>query len=293
MMKTVSAELDPVSRPRWRSLGTALLLAILMSGIGSRSAVGLQIAGLQSKSSADQLAEVLRNRVREFYSLLQMRQVVRAEAYTTEESRERLRDQASSPFLGFKIISTEVNPDGQSGTAVVEITVMAAFATSPIPIQRNSKWVIEDGEWRVVVPEPPEVDPEAMMGLEEREPPPPEELQFEGHSYGLGVMQPGEVKEARYPFKNVTDHAVSIKEIATDCECLVSKTKKLEYQPGEKGEIVIEFNSKGYEYAYMQTIVVTTSPGDRKSYLRIGAQVVPRAIAFPGEQAEAPQTSPQ
>jgi len=172
---------------------------------------------------------------------------------------------------------------------VVELTVMATFATAPIPMQRTTKWQLEDGEWRIEIPEP-SVDSQAMMGLQEQQDPPPEDLKFEGHTFGLGVMKPGEVKEARFPFENISDHVVKIKEIATDCECLVDKTEKREYQPGEKGEVVIAFDSTNFEYAYAQTVVVTTSPGDVKSNLRIGAQVVPRNIAFPPKKApETPQ----
>ena len=289
MMQAVSTKLDPVRRFGWRSLWAAMLLAAVWWGISPPSARGSQVAGLQGSSSAEQLTEVLRKRVQEFYSLLQVRQVVKAETYTTEESRERLRDQTGSPFLGFRIVSTDVHPDGRSATAVVELTVMATFATAPIPMQRTTKWQLEDGEWRIEIPEP-SVDSQAMMGLQEQQDPPPEDLKFEGHTFGLGVMKPGEVKEARFPFENISDHVVKIKEIATDCECLVDKTEKREYQPGEKGEVVIAFDSTNFEYAYAQTVVVTTSPGDVKSNLRIGAQVVPRNIAFPPQKApETPQ----
>ena len=286
-MQFVNARLNPDRR---RKLWAALLLAPLLCVSSVPPARGFQIAGLQGSTASEQVGEMLQKRVREFYSLLQVRQITQAERYTTEESRERLRDQASNPFLGFRIISTAVNPDGRSGTAVVELTVLAEFAPGPIPIQRTSKWEMVDGEWRVIVPAPPAMDSQATLGVGGQQDPPPEELKFEGHSFGLGVMKPGEVKEARFPFENISDHVVKIKEIATDCECLVDKTEKREYQPGEKGEVVIAFDSTNFEYAYAQTVVVTTSPGDVKSNLRIGAQVVPRNIAFPPQKApETPQ----
>jgi hypothetical protein len=45
--------------------------------------------------------------------------------------------------------------------------------------------------------------------------------------------------------------------------------------PGEKGEVIVTFDSTRFKYAYMDTVVVTTAPGDVKSYLRVGAHVVP------------------
>lgn len=278
-----------LTRHLWRRrLRQAILLTMVVAGCGTLRATALQIAGLQGATAAEQGTEVLQKRVREFYTLLQMRQTSRAEQYATTDSRERLRDQVNNPFMGFRVVSVSLNPDHQSGTAVVELMVMAPFATAPVPIRRTSEWKVEDGEWRVEVPAPPENTGD-LLALTAQKAPKPEELKFVGHKFGLGVMKPGEVKEARYPFENVTDHVVKIAEVATGCECLKNKTTKLEYQPGEKGEIVIAFDSTNYEYAFLNTIVVTTNPGDVKSYLQIGAQVVPRAIAFPDKQPEAAQ----
>ncbi|MBI2819939.1 MAG: DUF1573 domain-containing protein [Acidobacteria bacterium] len=292
MMQNLTPKIDLVRRPRRQILRAAILLVIGMIGFGTPPARGFQIAGLQGSSPGEQLREVVQTRVAEFYSLLQTRQISRAEQYATKDSRERLRDQTGNPFLGFRIVSVELEPGEQSATVVVELTVMVPSAGPPIPFQRTSRWKLEDNEWRIEIPEPPPSDSGGEfvgIGQQEAAKPKPEELKFEGHTYGLGVMKPGDVKEARFPFENVTDHVVKIKEVATGCECLKNKTEKMEYQPGEKGEMVIEFNSTGYEYAYVQTVVVSTSPGDVKSYLNIAAHVVPREIAFPQTQPEAKQ----
>jgi hypothetical protein len=220
---------------------------------------------------------------------LQSQQISRAEQYTTKESRDRLRDQVSNPFMGFRILSVTLAPDAQSATAVVELTVMAAFTNGPVPIERTSQWKIEDGEWRVEVPVPPPLNPQDKLPLGAGQSQQPEELKFEGHAFGLGVMKPGEVKDAHFPFENVTDHVVKIKAIAFACKCLTNKTEKMEYQPGEKGEVVIAFDSTSYAYTYSDTVVVTTTPGNVKSYLRIGADVIPPEIAFPEKPPAATQ----
>lgn len=225
----------------------------------------------------------LRSRVMQFYTLLQRQQIRQAEAYCTLESRERLAPQIQGTFLSFRVVSIDMKPDQKSAVVVVELTQMVAFAGATFPIQRESNWVIEEGEWRIAVPVPPSSSLECLMGMKEceanREAPKPEELVFKGHSFGLGTLKPGERKEARFPFTNRTDHPVTIAQIVTGCECLTVKTEKMEYGPGESGELVIEYDSTGYEYEFRQSVVVKTNPGGVTSYLQIHATVVPKAIA--------------
>ncbi|HWP83901.1 MAG TPA: DUF1573 domain-containing protein [Terriglobia bacterium] len=264
---------------RSRLAVAALVLALWQAA--ASPAPAYQIGGLQGATAAEQLADLLQRRVQEFYTLVQNRQIPRAEEYVTKASRHRLREQIGNPFLGFKVVAVEVRPDGKSATVAAELTVLAPFATAPVPMRRTSTWVMEEGEWRIDIPEPPANTLESQLGKGGSEPAKPEQLKFEGHTYGMGVLKPGERGLARFPFQNVTNHVVRIAEVATGCECLVVKTKQMEYQPGEKGHLEIEFDSTNFEFLYDQTVVVRTVPDDVKSYLRVLAQVVPRAIAFP------------
>ncbi|MBF8306075.1 MAG: hypothetical protein HW398_1263, partial [Acidobacteria bacterium] len=203
----------------------------------------------------------------------------------TKDSRERLRDQASNPFLGFRVVSLQVTPEGMNADVMIEMMVMAPYMAAPFPVERKSQWRMEEGEWRVLVPEPvPMLDP--MKGVGSGEPSKPEELKFEGHRYGLGLMKNGEKKEAHFPFTNTTDHVVTITQIATGCDCLKVKDLKKEYKPGESGELVIEFDSTNYEGRYAQTVVVRTSPGDATSNLLVQAETPIRVN--PGPAASQP-----
>ena len=257
-------------------LRAALLAAILTAGGGlAVTAAAAQVAAGPAANSE----QALRERIKEFYGLLQLRQTARAEAYATKDSRERLAAQAGNPFLSFNLVSAEVNPDGRTATAVIDLMVTAPFMATPFPLQRNTNWVLEEGEWRIVVPEPAPTTLDRMLGITSNQTPPPEELQFKGHRYNLGLLKYGEVKTARFPFTNGSDHVVTIKMAATGCPCLQLKTTIMEYKPGESGELVIEFNSTGYPGEYVQTVVVKTSPGDIRSNLTIVARVLPPASA--------------
>jgi len=243
---------------------------------------------------ANQMVQTLRGRVQEFYELLRTRQFSKAEALATKDSRERLRDQSLSPYMGFRILSAQLNPDGLSAKVNVEFTVIAAYMGGPMPMERQTTWRLEDNEWRIFVPQPPTTAASTLEGMMASspgaKPDKPEELKFKGHRFGLGVMKPGDVGTAAFPFTNISDHDVTITEIATDCDCIKVKPGKRLYKPGESGELVFDFDSSKFEYQYSQTMVVKTDPGEIKSYLQINAEVVPRSIAFP-EKKPAEQQS--
>ncbi|MBI4480067.1 MAG: DUF1573 domain-containing protein [Acidobacteria bacterium] len=281
---------SPISLFPWKRASVQLLLsAILVVGLPRPeflSAAALPPQQAASESASDP-AQQLGRRVREFYSLLQARQVAKAESYATKDSRERLRDQVGSPLLGFRIISVQVSPDGVNGDVTIELTAMAAYVASPFPVEKKTQWRMEDGEWRILVPEPAQLSLESMMGMGGGEPAKPEELKFGGHRFGLGQMKNGEKKVARFPFTNPTDHLVTITQVATGCECLKVKDFKKEYKPGESGELVIEFDSTNYPGVYAQTMMVKTSPGDATSYLLVEGETPirvdpPRASGQPG-----------
>jgi hypothetical protein len=144
---------------------------------------------------------------------------------------------------------------------------------------RTTRWRLVGGKWLVVVARP---DPNAMQALfatlsgkAAAKKTAPEELKFSGHTYNFANIQPGQIKVARFPFTNVTDHVVTITDVATGCPCLRLKTEQKVYKPGESGEIVIEFDSTDYEKGYAQTIVVKTEPGNLRTNLNVTGYIVP------------------
>lgn len=236
-----------------------------------------------------ELEQALRQRVQEYYSLLQLGRWTQAEAYVTEDTREEYRNQNKNAFLGFSIAELAVDPDGSEAKVTVQIHFFTGISPQPVASPRRTHWRLEeDGLWYVEIPKPDPRVLDGVFGGPKREyTPPPEELKFEGHRYGLGRVERGQIKQARFPFTNVTDHVVTLSEVLTGCECLQDKTKKREYQPGESGELVIEFNPEGYQRDYIQTILVKTNPGDVTSYLTVAAYVMPPPHDFePAKSSE-------
>ena len=225
----------------------------------------------------------LRKRVEEFYALEQLGHWDRAEGYVAADSQENFRKQPKNAFLGFKVDSVKVESNGREGTAVIEAQVVTNVGASPLAMPRASQWRWINGAWYVVVPNPTNGKSlqEFLDTATAKAPTHPEELKFKGHHYKLGFVQPDQIKVARFPFTNVTDHAVTLTSIETSCPCLQVKSEKKEFKPGESGEVAIEFNPAGYERDYAQTVVVKTDPGDLTTFLAVMAYVMPKGKPSP------------
>jgi len=143
-----------------------------------------------------------------------------AEAYLTQESKENFRYQKRNPFLGFEIKSVKLDASGKSATVLLVLqTLMPTSPTTPVPISSSMNWRLVDGVWYAVVPKPDLNAWKSMFssqtGAAATPVPRPEELKFKGHTYNYADIPRGQVKVARFPFKNVTDHAVTITEVVT------------------------------------------------------------------------------
>jgi hypothetical protein len=243
-----------------------------------------QVAAGRADSVQPGREESLRKRVAELYSLLQLGRWDQAEAYITVESRENFRRQQKSLFLGFKVDSIKLDPDGKEAIVRLQVQqVMGQGPPTPITAPQTTRWVFADNLWYLVVPDPANQDKEFHALFDKpggRAPASlrPEELKFKGHRYIMGKIQPGQIKVARFPFTNVTDHPVSISSVETGCPCLEAKVEKKEFKPGESGEIAITFNPAGYEREYVETVVVKTDPGDSTTYLTVTGYIIPREL---------------
>jgi Protein of unknown function (DUF1573) len=232
--------------------------------------------------------EALKRRAIEFYSLLQAGSWSQAEAYVAHDSLETFRNELKNPFLGFQVDSVKIDSGGNAGAVTAELSVLTPFSATPFAFPQTTRWRLVNGVWYLDLPKP---NAAALQNLFAHPPadatlPPPEDLKFKERTSSLGVLQPGEVKTAKFAFTNVADHEVTISKVLTYCPCLKVKTKKMAYAPGESGELAIEFNSADFGMDYAQTIVVKTDPGNRTAYLTITAFVHLKSWPAPKTQSE-------
>lgn len=64
-------------------------------------------------------------------------------------------------------------------------------------------------------------------------------LAFSQYYINLGQVAPSPVIGARFSFKNVSDHVVTIKEVVPSCGCLSPRLARKIYKPGEVGEFIL------------------------------------------------------
>jgi hypothetical protein len=237
-----------------------------------------------AQQPVQQPEEVLRARVTEFYTLLQKGQTTRAEAYVTRDSVDEFRRSDPGPMLGLEISSVEMDPSGESAVVTVQILFKHPLVpASTLRFPRTTTWQVEDGAWRVViVPQPPGSVGGMGPGHQAKpEPSRPPDLQFSEKEQDLGILEAGGKKSFRFSFKNITDHPVTITSVETGCPCLTVQSGLKTYQPGETGELALEFDSTGYSYYYKQTIVVKTEPGHGTISLLVEAKSHPRRSTAP------------
>jgi hypothetical protein len=232
--------------------------------------------------------EALRARVEQCYSALQQGDWPKVEKYLTKDSKPIFRRQTKNPLMAYKIQSIKLEPDGQTATVVVLVPLMAAAMPRPIPVPGTSLWRLKNRVWYMDL-SPPQPDANAQQALFDVAPkkaaraPAPigasKDLKFESNWCGLGNVNSGETPVAKFPFKNVSTHSVTLAEVHLGCDCLRLKTQQREYKPGESGTLEIEFDTSSLgltrEESFSEGVVLKTEPGGGYVILTIAALVAP------------------
>jgi hypothetical protein len=231
--------------------------------------------------------EALRARVEQCYSALQQGDWKKAEKYLTKESRPIFRTQTSKPLAGYQIESVKIEPDGRTASVVVKIPIISSYMPMPVPILKTTLWRLINHTWYMEIPKPaPPSNQQALFGMAPTNVPrsPPgsvfsQDLKFDSTWCGLGVVTGNETQVARFSFKNVSTHVVTLTLVQLGGGCLRLKTQQLEYKPGETGTLEIEFDPSKLELSGEQSLTLDslfkTEPGGAYVKLTIGARVSP------------------
>jgi hypothetical protein len=230
--------------------------------------------------------EALRTRVEQVYAAYQQGDWSRVEKYLTKESRPSFRSRAKKPVLAYKIQSIKLDLGGDTASVVVLIPVLAPMMSQPVATPQTTQWRLVKGVWYMELFKP---DPSAMQSLlggaprpSAPAPPPPiisAELKFQTTWVGLEYVHRGEVKAARFPFTNVTNHEVSVEITQLGCDCLRLKTQQKAFKPGESGVLEFEFDPSNLQFQVEQPITIgimlKTQPGGAQAKLTIAAMLEP------------------
>jgi len=260
-------------------VGNSALAAGLLAAIWLLSGGVPPLAASSSEQS-------LRTRVEQLYGALQQGNWGQVEKYLTKESRPIFRYQEKKPVAGYQIESIKLDPSGNTAAVVVMVPTILPIAPQPILKAQKSRWRRLRGVWYCEFSKP---DPQALQSAfttpSHPQAPPPhlrlgsQDLKFQSFWVSLGETYGSEVKVARFPFTNVSNHNVSLAEVQISCDCLRLKTQQKEFKPGEAGVLEFEFDPSSLQSDRVQAltlgVMVTTQPENAVTKLTMGTSLVP------------------
>lgn len=237
--------------------------------------------------AASSSEEALRTRVEQVYAALQQGNWARVEKYLTKESKPIFRGQQKQPVLAHRIESIKLDPGADTATVVVQIPNFG----SPIPQlttrPQTTRWRLVKGVWYLDFFRPDLNALQSPAGTPKLPPklpsPPrivPTELRFESTWAGFEVHR-GEVKVARFPFTNVSNHNVTLELIKTGCDCVRMKTQQKEFKPGESAVLEFEFDPSYFQFnvveSFSTVVELKILPGGEEAMVTIAALLEPGA----------------
>lgn len=254
-------------------LVSSFLLVLAISQYAAASGYG-QSSGKRDDDAA------LRNRVADFYALMRLKKAADAEKFVTSDTLDQFRLMPNGEFLAAEIDSIEMGKDQNSASVLINLVVSNASIPVPFKLPRKTNWRIEEGNWKIVIPSQTieQSGPGVIFGgsRQTSQNPPKFDLEFPKSIVNLTPIRQGEKKLATFAFTNSANHPVTIVDVKSDCICIVLKSGKKTYQPGEAGELVLEFDSSNYAYDYRQTVAVITDPGKQIINLLLSASISPK-----------------
>jgi hypothetical protein len=93
-------------------------------------------------------------------------------------------------------------------------------------------------------------------------------IQFQELKKDFGNKKEGEVLTHKFRFENVGDEPLRIARVRTSCGCAAAMLSKNELNPGEKGEIEVKFNTRGY-YGEQNKFIYVESNDPTKSMTQL------------------------
>jgi hypothetical protein len=98
-------------------------------------------------------------------------------------------------------------------------------------------------------------------------------IQFSHLTMQFGPVTSGDTVRAAYPFKNMTNTAVTITGAITSCPCMMTDFPKTPIQPGALGEIKVNFATAGQMGRHEKIIAVTLQGTNEPITLHLNGQI--------------------
>lgn len=103
-------------------------------------------------------------------------------------------------------------------------------------------------------------------------------MDFEFTSWDFGKITQGDKVSKAFKFKNTGTEDLIISNARGSCGCTVPSYPKEPIPPGQEGEIMVEYNSKGKKGMQRKTVTITANTTPNRTVLNISSEVI-----VPGE----------
>jgi len=117
-------------------------------------------------------------------------------------------------------------------------------------------------------------------------------FEFEESTFDFGTIDAGEKVSHVFKFTNTGDNPLLIKNAKGSCGCTVPKWPKAPIMPGETGEILVEYNSKGKKGLETKRVTLTANTDPAQTFLTITGEVTP-VVDLPKFTYVPPSVQPQ
>ncbi len=101
-------------------------------------------------------------------------------------------------------------------------------------------------------------------------------MTFENTRYDFGTINEGEIVTHNYKFTNTGKIPLVISDARSTCGCTVPDWPKDPIQPGEEGQISVQFDSKGKKDQQAKPITISANTYPNQTILQIKGTVIPK-----------------
>jgi hypothetical protein len=229
--------------------------------------------------------QALRARVDQLYSALRQGDWKKVEKYLTKDSRRIFRSEPKKTLTEYQVESVKIEADGQSAQVVVRLPgPPTMIAGPPIFLPQTTRWQLVGGKWYMELPDPHHAGRLPGPSDQQQAPGPhfainSSDLKFDSTYASVGFVHKGEVKVARFPFTNVSQHTVTVADVQSSCPCLRLTSQQKEFKPGEAGALELTFDPSTFSFkarlALTLTVSVQTEPEHALTQLTVAAAITP------------------
>jgi outer membrane biosynthesis protein TonB len=103
------------------------------------------------------------------------------------------------------------------------------------------------------------------------------DLHFAHFEMNFKPVTSGDTVKAIYPFKNASDHTVRISQAAVSCNCMQPSYPQGNIQPGQVGEVKVNFVTEGQKGRHEKIISIILEGNPEPITLRLNGEILPKA----------------